>query len=477
MARLLLLLLLLVAVDMAFTWPAAAHERQRNAITHIKGFEGPLPFYLETGYVEVDDTHGAELFYYFIQSERSPREDPLILWITGGPGCSALAGLVYEIGPLRFDVAGYTEGLFPRLVYFEDSWTKVSNIILVDAPMGTGFSYAREEQGLNVSLTGTGAQLRVFLEKWLSDHPEFASNPLYIAGDSYSGYTVPVTALEIANHNDVDRASGGGLIRLNLQGYLVGNPSTDDKYDKWGKVPFSRGMGLISDELYEAAQDSCSGDDYVTPSNARCANALEDIHQVTGVVAGINPMHVLEPLCVFALRERDPAAGGDTIFTKTSRLLLQDNLHQQHCRFNDYRLSYVWADDAEVRKTLGIHDGSIGNWSRCALLWHYRHDVRSTIRHHANLTRRGYRALVYNGDHDLEVTFVGTQAWIRTLGYPVVAPWRPWHSNGQAAGYTMEYAYNLTYATVKGAGHTAAEYRPKECLDMLRRWTSPAGKL
>uniref|UniRef100_A0ACD5VGH7 Uncharacterized protein n=1 Tax=Avena sativa TaxID=4498 RepID=A0ACD5VGH7_AVESA len=474
MARLLLLLLLVVAVDMAFT-PAVAHERQRNAITHIKGFEGPLPFYLETGYVEVDDKHGAELFYYFIQSERSPMEDPLIVWITGGPGCSGFSGLVYEIGPLRFDVAGYTEGLFPRLVYFEDSWTKVSNVIFVDAPVGTGFSYAREEQGLNVTLTGTGAQVRVFLEKWLADHPEFASNPLYIAGDSYSGYTVPVAALEIANHNDVDRASGGG-VRLNLQGYLVGNPSTDDTYDKWGKVPFLRGMGLISDDLYKAAQDSCSGDDYVTPSNARCADALQDINLVAGIGAGINPAHVLERLCVFALREGDPA-GGDTIFTKTARSLLQDdNLHQR-CRFDDYRLSYVWADDSEVRKTLGIRDGTVGKWTRCAVLWHYRHDLRSTIPHHANLTRRGYRALVYNGDHDLEVTFVGTQAWIRTLGYPVVAPWRPWHSNGQAAGYTMEYAYNLTYATVKGAGHTAPEYRPKECLDMFRRWTSPAGKL
>ncbi|CAM0882447.1 unnamed protein product [Alopecurus aequalis] len=479
MAWLLLLLLILVAVDVCCTWPAAAHERRRNAITHIKGFEGPLPFYLESGYVEVDDTHGVELFYYFIQSERSPMEDPLILWITGGPGCSALSGLLFEIGPLRFDVAGYTDG-FPRLVYFEDSWTKVSNIIFLDAPVGTGFSYAREEQGLSVSVTGTGAQLRVFLEKWLTDHPEFAPNPLYIGGDSYSGYIVPVAALEIANHNDAHRASGGG-IRLNLQGYLVGNPATDDRYDEWGKVPFLHGMGLISDELYEAARGSCSGYDFVTPSNAPCANALQDITLLT-VTAGINPVHVLEPKCGFALR--DPAGGGGhTVFTRTARLLLQDSL-QQHklglpveCRDNGYRLSYIWADDPEVRETLGIHDGSIGAWSRCITLTHLREDVRSSIQYHANLTRRGYRALVYNGDHDLDFTFVGTQAWIRTLGYPVVTSWRPWYSNGQVAGYTTEYAYNLTYATVKGAGHTAPEYRPKECLDMLRRWTSPAGKL
>nr|AAL73566.1 Putative serine carboxypeptidase [Oryza sativa Japonica Group]AAM08632.1 Putative serine carboxypeptidase [Oryza sativa Japonica Group] len=92
----LLLLLLLVSA----TWAASAPttSRARNVITHVKGFQGRLPFHLETGYVEVDNTNTVELFYYFIQSERSPADDPLILWITGGPGCSALSGLLFEIG-------------------------------------------------------------------------------------------------------------------------------------------------------------------------------------------------------------------------------------------------------------------------------------------------------------------------------------------------------------------------------------------
>jgi serine carboxypeptidase-like clade I len=301
-------------------------------------------------------------------------------------------------GPLKFDVAGYTEGTFPRLVYFEDSWTKVSNIIFLDSPVGTGFSYSREEAGLNVSLTESGRQHHVFLRKWLAEHPEFASQPLYIGGDSYSGYTVPVTAMDIATSSR-SRDDDDGYPKPNLVGYLVGNPGTDDRYDSGGKVPFMHGMGLISDELYEAARLGCGGDFYKTPdlTNTRCASAMIAIYMVT---VGVNPMHILEPFC------GPQAPGVGSIFqdncSRRSMLVQDDVPHPGfftkqpvECRNNGYRLSNIWADDPEVRDALGIHKASIGSWSRCTMLPYYRHDVSTAIPYHVNLTKAGYRALVY----------------------------------------------------------------------------------
>ena len=42
-----------------------------------------------------------------------------------------------------------------------------------------------------------------------------------------------------------------------------------------------------------------------------------------------------------------------------------------------------------------------------------------------------------SGDHDAVVPHLGTQAWVRSLGYPIVDDWRAWHLHGQSAGFVM----------------------------------------
>ncbi|KAE8663241.1 Serine carboxypeptidase 1 [Hibiscus syriacus] len=72
------------------------------------------------------------------------------------------------------------------------------------------------------------------------------------------------------------------------------------------------------------------------------------------------------------------------------------------------------------------------------------------------------------------VPFTGTEAWTRSVGYEIVDEWRPWTSNGQVAGYLQGYDHNLTFLTIKGAGHTVPEYKPQEALDFYTRFL--AGK-
>ncbi|KAL9379892.1 hypothetical protein Peur_028374 [Populus x canadensis] len=125
---------------------AAAH----TIVKFLPGFKGALPFHLETGYVGVDEAEDVQLFFYFIKSQRNSKDDPLLLWLTGGPGCSAFCGLVFEIGPISFEVKEYN-GSLPTLVFNPYSWTQVSSIIFLDLPVRTGFSYARTPLALQRS--------------------------------------------------------------------------------------------------------------------------------------------------------------------------------------------------------------------------------------------------------------------------------------------------------------------------------------
>jgi carboxypeptidase C (cathepsin A) len=53
-----------------------------------------------SGYLNISSEKA--FHYVFFESQHDPDNDPLILWLNGGPGCSSLIGLAYENGPFRF---------------------------------------------------------------------------------------------------------------------------------------------------------------------------------------------------------------------------------------------------------------------------------------------------------------------------------------------------------------------------------------
>ncbi|KAL5844674.1 hypothetical protein ACOSQ4_010632 [Xanthoceras sorbifolium] len=447
------------------------HFNTELAVSHstvkfLPGFQGPLPFQLETGYVGVGESEDSQLFYYFVKSERNPEEDPLMLWLTGGPGCSAFSGLVYEIGPINFNIVEYN-GSLPTLVLNPNSWTKEASILFVDSPVGTGFSYARTPLA---SQSGDFTQIQQatqFFRKWLMDHPEFLSNPVYIGGDSYAGLIVPGVVQQISNGNEENIKP-----LINLQGYILGNPLTDSNVDWNSVIPFAHGMGLISDELYESLKRTCRGQyQIIDPSNEDCLN---DIQAYKKCLSGVEYAHVLIPKCPFASLKPQDVLDRSRSLAEHSREFLDPDpepaLPTIKCHTYRYLLSHYWVNDKSVRKALNIRERSIGEWIRCNYGINYMQEISSSIQFHVSLSTKGYRSLIYSGDHDMNIPFLGTQAWIRSLNYSIVDDWRPWILRGQVAGFTRTYSNRMTFATVKGGGHTAPEYRPVECYAMFSRW-------
>jgi carboxypeptidase C (cathepsin A) len=76
------------------------------------------------------------MFYWFFESQRT--KDPLLLWLTGGPGCSSLIAALYENGPFVFD----TEST--RLRANPYSWGDLAHVLYLESPGGVGFSTCSE---------------------------------------------------------------------------------------------------------------------------------------------------------------------------------------------------------------------------------------------------------------------------------------------------------------------------------------------
>ncbi|CAN8259629.1 unnamed protein product [Cochlearia groenlandica] len=426
--------LLSLLLQLVFVLIQQAHSS--SIIKYLPGFDGPLPFELETGYIGVGEAEEDQFFYYFIKSENNPKEDPLLVWLTGGPGCSSFSGLVYENGPLAFKVETYN-GSIPSLVSTTYSWTKVANIIYLDQPVGTGFSYSRNPLAGIPSNTGSAKRVHEFLHKWLAKNPEYFSNPFYVAGNSYSGLVIPAIVQEISNGNHICCEP-----QINLQGFLLGNPLTDGKLDGNSRIPFAHGMALISDELYESMKISCGGIYFhVFPLNKECLKLVAEFKK-----------------CVFRVYEE---------------LILESNcdIKSPDCYTYRYLLSEYWANNESVRRALKVVKGTTRRWDRCNYNVKCFRDIKSSIPYHMNNSIKGYRSLIISGDHDMTIPYVSTRAWIRSLNYSIVDKWRPWMIVDKVAGYTQTYANKMTFATVKGGGHTL-EYKPVENSILFKRWIS-----
>ncbi|CAI9090873.1 OLC1v1025744C1 [Oldenlandia corymbosa var. corymbosa] len=388
---------------------------EASLIKSLPGFNGTFPSKHYSGYVTLDTKPAKNLFYYFIESERNPTKDPVVLWLNGGPGCSSFDGFVYEHGPFNFE-KGKNEGDLPILHLNPFSWSKVSNIIYLDSPSGVGFSYPKLETGDLQTANDTHA----FLLKWFKLYPEFQPNQFYITGESYAGIYIPTLIDAIDKGKEVGVKPG-----INLKGYMIGNGVCDDYYDGDNAfVPFAHGMGLISESLYKEAYKICRGD--FENKDRECQLIIRELYNVT---SGLNIYNILEP-CYHgngnsvgaknmtglpaSFRElgktNKPLPVRNRMFGRAwpYRAPVRDGLVPTWAQLTDSlkrdRNSVVpcyndevatrYLTDKDVRKALHVSPEA-EEWIICADPFRYYHNAGSMLPYHKNLTAKGYRTLIY----------------------------------------------------------------------------------
>jgi hypothetical protein len=72
---------------------------------------------------------------------------------------------------------------------------------------------------------------------------------------------------------------------------------------------------------------------------------------------------------------------------------------------------------------------------------------------------------MFVGD-DLSIcSTAGAELWVWGMGEPL-STWKPWYSQGQVAGYSVEFP-GMRFSAVHGAGHMVPSTRPQQAYDMF----------
>lgn len=180
----------------------------------------------EWGFVEV--RKGAHLFYWLYLTTANVNnytERPLVIWLQGGPGGSSTGyGNFEELGPLTLNGE-----------YRNSTWVKDMNVLFIDNPVGTGFSYVEDLSLLTKSNREIALDLVEFMKQFYNLYPEFQTVPLHIFTESYGGKMSPEFAWEL--HQAIERKD----IECNLQSVVLGDPWTSpiDSVLSWAPLLLS----------------------------------------------------------------------------------------------------------------------------------------------------------------------------------------------------------------------------------------------
>lgn len=405
-----------------------------------------------SGYIGIDesqydqDGENKHLFYWMFQKRNSDITDttiPLVVWLTGGPGCSSSLALLTENGPCTVNEDTKTTTLNPY------SWTEAAHVLWLDQPAGVGFSYGSETDS-NEEMISEDAYW--FLQKFLAEHAEYAQNPLFIVGESYGGHYAPSIAHRVWKYNQALPSSDAAV--LNLAGVAVGNGLTapEVQYQYYPDMAFnnSHGIKVISQDEYDTMKavvpkctaliHQCNAGDSAFDSFACqsaflvCNLGLTSPYQATG----LNPYDIREickvpPLCY------------------------------------DFSGITTFMNSKETRASLGVTKDS-HKWGSCNMGINQKFHtdwMKDFSPYITDLVNDGIPTLIYAGDVDFICNYLGNQAWTYGLNWKGGEDFRAagthdWKGVGLARSHGP-----LTFLQVYDAGHMVPSDQPEVALNMI----------
>jgi cathepsin A (carboxypeptidase C) len=406
-----------------------------------------------SGYFDVpaSRTQGLKHYFYWAFGPRNQNMSaPVILWMTGGPGCSSSLALLAENGPCHMNE---TSGDLYSNPY---GWNNDAFLIYIDQPAGVGFSYTDNMTGYDTDEAEVSRDMYWFLQNFLAAHPSLVANEFFVVGESYGGHFAPATAQRILAGNKANE----GKIHINLQGLAVGNGLTNP-YIQYAAYPalaygwcdHQLGHPCVSKATYESMLGEVPGCQALIASCMQNSSLSCDVARLA--CNGILAQFEMTGLNVYDIRK--PCNG-------------------QLCyNFDD---ATAFMNRADVQKALGVPSQT--QWQACDMLVNtmfvqdWFKDFNWTI---PQLLENDIRVLIYAGDMDFICNWIGNKNWTTALQWSKQAEFaaakdEPFVVNSAPAAEVRSVGSRSTgilfsFMRVFGAGHMVPMDQPATALAMI----------
>jgi len=346
-----------------------------------------------------------------------------------------MMGLFQENGPCRIknDSSGVRHN--------PTSWNEFANVLYIDQPVGTGFSYGTED--VDTSLKAA-QDVWKFLQIWFADprFHKYVSRDFGIWTESYGGHYGPVFAKYFLDQNDaIRRVTITGEI-INLQALGIGNGLTDPitQYPEYvNYAQFNPFYPLVAAPAITAANIAWS-----------LAGGCRDLIQNCN--SGIDPAcPAAQGFCNRNIL--DPLHGIWDPYYVLSLFPAKYPPRLEPYLLNTAVTSVIGSMTTWQMFNLGIYFqfAAAGDW------------MRTTKGVLEEVINRGVRTVIYAGEADYIVNYMGVEAMVNSLNtiYSTEFAGNPFHTyrvRGRRAG-KYKNAGRFSYLRVFGAGHEVPAYK------------------
>jgi len=370
---------------------------------------GPIPDE-DWGYITINEDYDSNMFWWLYGAQQEVRTNfPLVVWLQGGPGASSLFGDFLEIGPLN-------QNLQPR----NTTWLQSANLLFIDNPIGTGFSYTVNPKGFSTSDEEIADNLVILMQGFLDKYPIFETIPFWVFSESYGG---KMTAnFGVALHNAIQN----GQLNLNFMGVAL-------------------------------------GDSWVAPVNCMYSYApyLFSISEIDSEQA--------DNLTYYAIQAEVAWNKGDGVQATNFWGIQQGIAEEFAAGVNIYNFKYFYDYIPEqgmnnlmngpIKQKLGIIPNNVtwGGQSNDVFTYMQGDFMRPAIDKVDNLLTNGYQVVVYGGQLDIIVDIICIDSWIQQLNWLDLESFNTaarvvQNVNGVPNGFLKTYK-NFSLWNILNAGH------------------------